>query len=180
MRAHGAVTHVAAGRIGPMPPATTNGPGRNTAKLQPTIMSSQRIARVNEMMRREVGNAILRLDGEEGFDVAAVTVTSVDTSPNLRQARVNISILEHHDDREAMMRVLKRHRADIQHQISRHLVLKYTPKLMFVFDSGIEKGAHVLDLLNELTGAEPDEPDTPDPGLDGHVSPQDEEPRPPV
>jgi ribosome-binding factor A len=111
-------------------------------------MSSQRIERVNELMRRELGPVILRL--ATGVDVSTITVTRVDTAPNLRTARVLVSIRGDEEARTETMRCLRHIRADMQEHIGRHLNLKYTPVLRLVEDASQQLGGHLLDVLNEL------------------------------
>jgi len=113
-------------------------------------MISRRLTRVNELIRREIGESLFRLMNENQFDLAAVTVTHVITSPSLRQARVLVSIRDHQNERDTMMALLRRHRADMQERINRNLGLKYTPKLTFELDTSLERGDHVLDLLNRM------------------------------
>jgi len=118
-------------------------------------MAHRRIDRVNELIRREIGNALFRLVHERDFDLSAVTVTHVETSPSLRHAQVYISIRDHRDDRKAMLDMLRKHRSEIQQQIASNLVLKYTPRLSFKIDTSLERGDHILELLSEI---EPDIP----------------------
>jgi ribosome-binding factor A len=118
-------------------------------------MASQRITRVNELIRREISGALFRLMNERDFDMSAVTVTRVITNPNLRAATVFVSIRDHEDDRKAMMNLLRKHRREMQELIARHLTLKYTPRLRFQLDDSIEKGDHVLDVLAQIDHEEP-------------------------
>lgn len=113
-------------------------------------MISRRLTRVNELIRREIGESLFRLMNENRFDLAAVTVTHVITSSNLRHARVLVSIRDHQNERETMLALVRRHRADMQERINRNLGLKYTPKLTFELDTSLERGDHVLDLLNRM------------------------------
>jgi len=87
---------------------------------------------------------------EADFDLSAVTITHVVTSRNLRNARVLVSIRDHHNHRKRMLSLLRKHRPEIQRQISRNIVLKYTPRLSFELDTSIEKGNQLLSLLSEL------------------------------
>jgi ribosome-binding factor A len=113
-----------------------------------------RMARVNELLRREIGEALFELVKDERFDLSAVTVTHVVASRNLREARVLVSIRDHRDERERMMGVLRRCRADIQERINRDLALKYTPRLRFELDGSVEKGDNVLHLLSQIETAD--------------------------
>lgn len=113
-------------------------------------MSVDRMVRVNALLRRVVAEAMYRVITEEGFDIAAVTVTGVDTSTTLRSARVRVSIREHAGDRRAMLKLIRKHAAQIQDIVHREVVLKYTPKLDFVLDESIEKGDHVLEVIHQM------------------------------
>lgn len=128
-------------------------------------MKQDRMTRVNELLRREIAMALFHIMRENEFDLAAVTVTRVVTSPNLRNARVFISILEHQKDREKMIGLLKQHRAELQSVINKNVKLKYTPRLSFALDTSIEEGDRVLNVLLKLEdeeGAGDDAaPDTP-------------------
>jgi ribosome-binding factor A len=126
-----------------------------------------RITRVNELLRREIGQALYAVLHEASLDLSALTVTHVITSRNLRNARVLVSIRDHLAERDSMLRLLRRHRVEIQDRINRNLSLKYTPRLTFELDTSIEQGDRVLDLLSEmekqeLAGLETDT--GPDPG----------------
>jgi len=126
-------------------------------------MSTDRIVRVNALLRREIAEALFRIMTESNFDLAAVSITHVVASRNLRNARVLVSILGHENDRETMLNVLRRHRAEIQSLINKDLILKYTPCLTFELDTSVEQGDRVLDLLAHLdTGEIPESPSVED------------------
>ncbi len=113
-------------------------------------MSSARIIRVNELLKREIASDILRLFTGSRFDTGAITVTRVETTPDLREAKVHISIFEHEEERVDMIRFLNRHRKEIQARMSKHVILKYTPRLHFKLDTSIEGGDRVLGILSQL------------------------------
>ncbi|MBN1556976.1 MAG: 30S ribosome-binding factor RbfA [Lentisphaerae bacterium] len=113
-------------------------------------MTSDRITRVNALLRREIGEALFRVLHESGVDLGAITVTRVQTARNLREARVWVSIRNHEDERLHMLGLLKKHRAEIQARINRDMSIKYTPRLRFELDHSIEQGDRVLHILDEL------------------------------
>ncbi len=113
-------------------------------------MALHRMERVNELLKREIGALLLRFAGEERFDAAAVTVTHVETSPNLREAQVHVSLRADEDVREDILRSLRKRRSDFQRHIARNMTLKYTPRLHFRQDDSLLKGHRVLNLLAEL------------------------------
>lgn len=102
------------------------------------------------MIRREIAAALPRVLESSGIDIAALTVTQVETSPNLRNSRIFVSILGHEAERAAMLATLQRHRIEFQEQVSRFLVLKYTPRLSFKLDPSLERGHRVLTLLDGI------------------------------
>jgi ribosome-binding factor A len=124
-------------------------------------MGVDRLTRVNALLRREIGELLFRIMNEQGFDLAAVSVTRVETSSCLRQARVMISIRDHEHERERMLAMLRHHAPQIQAAINRDMTLKYTPRLTFELDTSIERGDRVLSLLSEISrqSGGPAEPD---------------------
>lgn len=122
-------------------------------------MSVDRLERVNALLRREIGEAMPQVMGNEGVDIAAITVRQVDTSRNLRTAIVTVSILGHEHERGQILRKLAARRSAFQRLINRDIKLKYTPVLRFKLDPSIEKGDHVLDVLLKMEAAEPGTPD---------------------
>ena len=133
-------------------------------------MKADRITRVNELIRRELGVQLYRVVNRPDFDSAAVTFTHALTSVDLRSCRVLVSIRGEPAEQERMLGVLKRHRAEFQEAIHKNVVLRYTPQLHFVLDHSVEQGDHVLELLGRMEAAgdiAPDsEEDRPDAGTD--------------
>lgn len=120
-------------------------------------MSVNRMARVNALLRREISESLYPILAGEDVELATVTITDVDAAPNLRNARVHVSInLDDATEQQAMFNTIRRHRTDIQSAINRDMALKFTPKLRFVLDYSIAKGSHVLDVIDNL-----EIPDTP-------------------
>ena len=107
-------------------------------------MPASRMRRVNEVVREVVGVTI----GEELQDprIGFVTVTAVDTSSDLRTARVHISVLGSEEEKQDTMAALKAARGVIQKAISSQLSMKRTPTLTFVYDESIERA----DRLNRI------------------------------
>jgi ribosome-binding factor A len=124
-------------------------------------MSVDRIKRVNQLLHREIGAAMYHVLKEDNVDLAALTVTHVITSRDLRHARVLVSVRDHRQDRDAILSALKRKRKEFQEYISQTVVLKYTPRLMFELDGSVEKGDNILNILSHLDipEANPEEDD---------------------
>ena len=128
-------------------------------------MKVDRIARVNELIRRELGLQVYRVVNRPDFDAAAVTFTHALASVDLRSCRVLVSIRGEPAEQERMLSILKRHRVDFQEAIGKNIVLRYTPHLHFVLDHSVAQGDHVLQILHQMeaTGAVPPEAPEPDP-----------------
>lgn len=128
-------------------------------------MPSGRIIRVNELLKREIADDIVRLFANSRFDTGAITVTRVETAPDLRDANVFISIFGHEDERVEMIRFLNRHRKDVQARMCKHVKIKYTPRLHFRHDHSIEDGDRVLGIIESLDIPEDDEPQNTEQGI---------------
>lgn len=123
-------------------------------------MSVDRIIRVNELLKREIGDLLFRVMQADEFDLASVTITRVVTSKDLREARVYVSILGHEDQRSQILARLSRRRGEFQRRINQDIRLKYTPRLTFELDTSVEEGDHVLAVLAKLEAATPSPPET--------------------
>jgi len=103
--------------------------------------------RVNEAVREVVSARIA--GGLRDPRIGFVTVTSVDTSPDLRQARVYVSVLGSAEEREATMAGLESAHGLLQQSVARELRMKNTPTLQFVFDESIDRGMRITELLDD-------------------------------
>ena len=111
---------------------------------------TDRITRVNALLRREIGEALFRVLANRDVDLSAVTITEVSAARNLRSARVRVSVRGTDEERKRMLNLLRARRTRIQDLINRDLSIKYTPRLVFELDGSLEKGDRVLGLLSEL------------------------------
>ena len=103
--------------------------------------------RVDEAVRAVLSDAIAKdlKDPRVGF----VTVTGVKTSPDLRHARVYVSVLGDDDVREASLDGLRSAHGYLQGVLASQLTLKHTPALTFVYDESIDRGMRITELLSE-------------------------------
>jgi ribosome-binding factor A len=109
---------------------------------------TDRMRRVNGAIREVLSEHIGALkDPRIGF----VTVTGVDTSPDLRQATVYISVLGSERKREASLAGLNSSHGVLQAAVNRELHLKRTPQLSFEYDPTIERGVRLSKLIDELS-----------------------------
>ena len=112
---------------------------------------SLRLARVNELIKREVGNFLRRRYRSESV---CWTITDVDVSADLRNGVVAYSVIG--DDLKAReaQQFFRRHTGEIRKEVSKHVILKYSPKLTFTQDFGIERGNRVMEILDDLESTE--------------------------
>jgi ribosome-binding factor A len=102
--------------------------------------------RVNEVVKRELSAIIAR---EINFQGALVSINAVDVAPDLKSAQVFVSTLGA-DNGKGVIDKLEAHRVALQAALSRHVVLKYTPHLIFHLDESIKRGARVLEIMDDL------------------------------
>jgi ribosome-binding factor A len=106
-----------------------------------------RMRRVNEAVREVLSARIA--EGLNDPRIGFVTVTSVETSPDLRQARVYVSVLGNDAERADTLAGLGSAHGLLQQAIARELRMKRTPTLRFVFDESIDRGMRISELLDE-------------------------------
>jgi len=108
---------------------------------------ADRMRRVNEAVRQVLSEALPELkDPRIGF----VTVTGVDTTADLRQARVYVSVLGSKRKREATLAGLAAAHGVLQARLARELRMKRTPTLAFEYDPTVEEGVRMSKLIDEL------------------------------
>jgi len=110
-------------------------------------MPADRMRRVNEAVR-EVLSARLA-EGLKDPRIGFVTVTAVETSPDLSHARVYVSVLGDEADRDRTLAGLASSHGLLQAEIARELRMKRTPTLDFVYDKSIDRGMRITELLDE-------------------------------
>jgi ribosome-binding factor A len=112
-----------------------------------TGMATARMRRVNEVIRQVLGDVITTelKDPRVGF----VTVTDVDTSPDLRTARVYVSVLGGDSEREKALEGLDSSHGFLQGKIAAELRMKRTPTLTFHYDESVDRGVRISRLLDQ-------------------------------
>jgi ribosome-binding factor A len=110
-------------------------------------MRSDRLRRVDEAMRQVLSDAVATdlKDPRIGF----VTVTAVRTSPDLRHARVYVSVLGDPSAREASLEGLRSAHGFLQRRVAGELTLKHTPTLDFAYDDTADSAQRIQELLEE-------------------------------
>lgn len=110
-------------------------------------MANHRIGRINEEIQRELASLIRTLKDPRVHGL--VSITAVETTPDLRYAKVYVSVLDKSDVGE-VIKGLKSSGGYLRRELGRALSLRYTPELIFHQDNSIDKGTHILKLLNDL------------------------------
>ena len=100
-------------------------------------MPSNRIGRINEEIQRELADQLRRLKDPRVSQVGMVSITRVDTTSDLRYARVYISVLDK-DQEKDVLKGLKSAGGFLRRELGRALQLRYTPELQFIADDSIQ------------------------------------------
>lgn len=122
---------------------------------------SHRINRVNELLKREIGTVVQK---DYEWNGALVTVNAVETTQDIKEAKVWIGVLGGRVD--SVLEKLNHDHGSIQKKVSKRVVLKSTPVLSFRHDASAERGVGIVNLLDEvakLPTARDEEPPTAEP-----------------
>ncbi|HET7572182.1 MAG TPA: 30S ribosome-binding factor RbfA [Gaiellaceae bacterium] len=117
---------------------------------------SERMRRVNESVRQVLAEALPELKDPR---IGLVTVTGVDTTPDLRHATVYVSVLGSARKRTSTLAGLEAAHGLLQGRLARQLRMKRTPQLAFEYDPTVERGVRMTRLIDQLA---PDDDDAPD------------------
>ena len=128
-------------------------------------MANNRIGRINEDIQRTLSELIRRLKDPRVSGVGMVSIIRVDTTGDLRYARVWISVLDKTQEKD-VMKGLKSAAGFLRRELGRTLNLRYTPELQFIADDSIAYGAHILEILRDPNQVKPENPANADIVLD--------------
>ena len=118
-------------------------------------MASNRINRINEEIQKSLSDALRRVKDPRVSDTM-ISITRVETTPDLRYAKIYVSFLEEHKAADAM-KGLKSAGGWLRREISSDLKLRYTPELVWALDDSITYGARMLELINNLPVSDQEE-----------------------
>ena len=118
-------------------------------------MASNRIGRINEEIQKELASLIPNLKDPRVQDTM-ISITHVETTPDLRYAKVYVSFLQE-DRAEGALKGLKSAGGFLRRELGRSLQLRYTPELVWEQDDSITYGAKMLKLINSLEVKHDDE-----------------------
>ena len=108
---------------------------------------SNRLLRVRELLKREIGSYISK---EIDFQNVLVSIHDVDVTPNLKKAHVHVGVIGDQNAMSHVLEELQKHRSAMQSYIGKRVTMKFTPKLEFHADDSVERGVRVLSLLEEI------------------------------
>ena len=118
-------------------------------------MASNRIGRINEEIQRELASLIPTVKDPRVSGM--ISVTAVNTTPDLRYSKIYISVLDKSDCAQ-VLKGLKSASGYLRRELGRALQLRYTPELTFVQDDSIDQGAHILEMLRDPDVVKPANP----------------------
>ena len=116
-------------------------------------MASNRIARINEEIQRQLSADIRRLKDPRVSGSGMVSVTRVDTTGDLRYAKIYVSVLDKSQEKD-VLKGLKSAGGFLRRELGSALGLRYTPELIFEADDSIAYGAHILEVMHDVEKAD--------------------------
>lgn len=119
-------------------------------------MAIKRIVRVNELIKREIADDLIKLLGRTELNPATVMVSRVETSPDIKKANVFLSIIGDPGYQKKALRIIEKLRAELQHDINKVSSFKFTPRLNFCLDHSIQEGNHILELIADIEEDHPE------------------------
>ncbi len=111
-------------------------------------MANNRTGRINEEIQKEL-SALLRNLKDPRVQKTLLSITAVDTTTDLRQAKVYVSVLEK-DLSSEVFKGLKSSAGYLRRELGRALNLRHTPELLFIEDHSIDKASNILKLLDQI------------------------------
>ena len=111
-------------------------------------MASNRIGRINEEIQKELADLLRELK-DPRVHKTMLSITRVETTPDLRYCKVYVSLLDKEYTKETIAG-LKSSSGYLRRELGRSLNLRYTPELQWQADDSITHGAHILDILSKL------------------------------
>ncbi len=111
--------------------------------------NTNRMNKVDEELKKEI-SSIISLELKNPHLTGLISVSKVKTSPDLKYARVYVTMINEKDKKENL-RVLKQSSGFIRSLIAKRINMRYTPELVFEFDDSIEYGARIDEIINKIS-----------------------------
>ncbi len=116
---------------------------------------SNRTLRVNELIQREMSSILRKRYQAESM---AITIASIEVTPDLLEAKVFVSVLGGDDEAEKKLRWLRKNSQEIRFELGRTIVLKHMPKFTYELDISTARGNRILGILDEIDAKEKAKP----------------------
>lgn len=116
-------------------------------------MSMQRLNRISEELKKEISMIIMN-ELKDPRISAMCSIVSVETTPDLKYAKVYVSIFGSKEEKENTLKGLKNASGFIRRKLGDVMKIRYLPEIHFVMDESIEHGAKIAEILNEINKKE--------------------------
>jgi ribosome-binding factor A len=113
-------------------------------------VSSRRIERINHLLRQEIADLLTREVKDATLNTALISITDVETSADLRNAKVFFSVYGDEATIEAALQHLQRASGFLHHNLKERLDLRHTPHLEFVLDRSLARGDRIMRLMRTI------------------------------
>jgi ribosome-binding factor A len=113
-------------------------------------MPSRRIERINHLLRQEIAELLTREVKDATLASALISITEVETSPDLRSAKVYFSVYGEEEEIQAAREHLTRAAGFLHHNLKVRLDLRHTPHLEFVLDRSLARGDRIMRLMRAI------------------------------
>lgn len=120
-------------------------------------MANIRMSRINSEIQKSIADIIANHMRNPDFDGLIISVTRVETAPDLKNAKVYISVLSNLDTKQLVVSELNRSKGYVRRELMRMVRLKTMPELDFRIDNSLEEGQKIMDIIDKLSGGEIDE-----------------------
>jgi ribosome-binding factor A len=117
-------------------------------------VTNRRIDRVNELLRSELSELISREIKDPRLS-GLISVTEVETTADLRHAKVFVSVFGREDERRSSLEALRSATGFLRREVAQRVTFRYMPELEFHLDSSIEHGDRIMQLLKQVAPAAP-------------------------
>lgn len=114
------------------------------------MATERRVARVAELIKREVSQLLMYEIRDERVGAGMVSVTDVEVSRDLQHAKIFVSIYSTDEVRRSTMAGLKAASGFVRRELGQRIRLRRTPEVVFIEDRSLERGSRVLSLLNQI------------------------------
>lgn len=111
---------------------------------------SRRMSRVNQLLKEEIADVLRTEVTDEALTDALISITEVDTSPDLRSAKVYFSVYGDDEQVQAVQKHLDRAAGFLRHHLLDRLDLRAVPRLEFLFDGSIAQGDRIMQLMRGI------------------------------